>query len=297
MMPGRHTSTRVVGGSAPWIALFVLGVMLLGAAWTVDPDSRMGRVSVDRTWEAPSLSCPSGRDRNGRCVAMLMAGGVHSFLWSGLAAALATGVLGTTFGLLAGHPRSPVSSLVRTMVHALEALPRLVMLIIVYVLWNQRPEVIGLTLGILLAPTLASEVQMRLAGLEQSDFLQATRAHGVSESRVIWFHCLYLSCRGEILRRMVFAFGQMVMMDTAMSYVMKGSISSREVSWGQLLRDLSGAIYDSIWAISDYLLGKSASLQVLGVPQLLFLVSGMAAVVWATSLCGEYLSRRVEVER
>jgi len=228
-------------------------------------------------------------------VAWSIAGGVHSFLVPGLVAALVAGAGGILFGVLEGHVGGIPGRLSRRIMGVLESLPRLVMLVLAFSLSGYSMKVVGVALGLLGMPALASEVAVRFQQLSGTDYLASSRAHGLSRVRIVVHHGLLLSCSGDIVRRMVLTFGQMMVADTTLTYVLGKNLSGTTISWGYQLRRSLDCLYDTLWALEDWLSkGQTAIPWYQGWCQFLSIMLAVLAVLWATLVLGEAAARRME---
>ncbi len=269
--------------------------MLIAALATSGRVGRMDRIDDTRAWAPPSPACITGYDESGRCVAWSIAGGVHSFLLPGVLAALIAGGGGMAFGVLQGYAGGGVGRSSRRLMATLEALPRLVMLVLAFSLAGYSMAAVGMVLGILGVPSLAAEVAVRFRELERSDYFQSSRAHGLRISRIVLHHGLYLSCAGDIVRRMMLTFGQMMVADTTLTYVLGKNLSSAEISWGYQLRNSLDCLYDSLWALEDWLrAGETAIPWYQGWSQFVSIMLAVLGVLWATQVIGEALARQME---
>lgn len=304
--------------------LLLVGVCAAFLA-TIDERDRVdyGNRQLASGWEsAPSLSCPTGRDRDGRCVGRNLMGGVHSFVPAGLAAALLAGLGGGLAGLGGGYAPQPISGITRALLRMLESLPRLAILLLIYRLFDHSIFALGVALGLLSIPQLAEQIFARIEGLEQTDFIRSARAHGMGERRVVWHHILFLSCRGDIIRHVIVVFGNMLVAETSLSYALQSNLSTTEWSWGYQLHRATQALYEAVYSVSAWLTrlqetrgvgeqflgdgtrqggGQTASfadaleyLWTHGIPQFLCVVFAILAVLWATHYLGEWAARAAD---
>ncbi len=292
---GAHRRPWWRGLPATGAAWLIIGGVLLAALVTMNPSLRRDRVDETRIWAPPSATCLTGYDESGRCVAWNLAGGVHSFLVPGLLAACIVGAGGILFGVLVGFVGGPLARLARRLMGTLEALPRLVMLVMAFSLSGYSMLAVGVVLGVLGIPAVAAEVAMRFRELERSDYFQSSRAHGLSTRRIVFHHGLWLSSGGDILRLMVLTFGQMMVADTTLTYVLDKNLSGTEISWGYQLRMSLDCLYDSLWALDDWLRrGETLVPWTRGWPQFLTIMLAVLGVLWATHTIGEGLAQKME---
>ncbi len=290
-----HPGKRRPEGPRVRAAWLVMVGLVVAALATSSDLRRSDRIDDTRAWASPTLTCFTGYDESGRCVAWSIAGGVHSFLVPGLLAALIVGAGGTLFGVLQGHGAQGTRRLSRGVMGMLEALPRLVLLVLAFSLSGYSMTMVGIALGLLGMPALASEVAMRFDQLEDTDYMASTRAHGLGMGRIILYHGLLLSCSGDIVRRMVLTFGQMMVADTTLTYVLGKNLSGATMSWGYQLHRSLDCLYDTLWALEDFLnRGSTAIPWYQGWCQFLSIMLAVLAVLWATLVLGETAAQRME---
>lgn len=299
------------------LALSIIGVAGWSFFSTLDPDVRIGTPASDRGMRPPDASCWSGYDQ-GLCVAQQLKGGVHSFVLPGLWAMLVSVLGGTVLGLSRVSHHSGLARLAQGTEIWLDSLPRLVFLYMAYVLSQHSPQAFGIALGVLSIPGLSQQIHLRVSRLAQTDFIQAARAHGLSESYILLRHLLWLSCRGDMLRHAVSVFGAMVLVQTSLAYALGdlgNGLWETEASWGVLLRASTSGVYDSLFYVGEALLGRSGMavtgpwtfLLALkhglsegwqhGLPQFLWISACLISLLWATRTLVYLSAYHLERER
>ncbi len=271
-------------------AIGVILALVLACVHTAGRTTVCGRIDSTQRYQAPSLQCLLGHDEQGRCMVDNLAGGVETFLAPGALASLVTGVGGILGGLGLGYFGSAPRILSGVSLGLIESLPRLVILLLVYSLWDHSMMALGVALGILLVPALAQQVRVRLRALEAQDYFLNLRAHGLPESRILFYHMIWLTCGGEVLRQMLAAFGNMVILETTLSYVRHGSLASSDCSWGYLLQRSLLSVTELLAVAQHRLRGSPApGGNPLAFLQMLSVMGAFFSVFWAVS----YLGRRV----
>lgn len=97
----RHDQSGMTG--VVILAIFIATAIL---APILIPDAALDVTKADGgRFEGPSLSYPLGTDESGRSVLLLLAWGTRISLTVGIAATIISMVLGTAFGIAAGHFR------------------------------------------------------------------------------------------------------------------------------------------------------------------------------------------------
>lgn len=280
-----------------WGAAGVLAAMLGTAAWTWQEKARLARIHPELRRAMPTWTCPTGYDASGRCVFDDLMGGVHGFLEPGALSVCLTLVVGATLGLVLSRPSLPGRAVFHAAINGLEALPRLAVLLMVFLLSDGSLMAMGGVLGLLCAPALAHQIFERVSRLQRKSFVEAARSHGVPERRVQLYHLLWLSCRGLLLRHAAMAFGYMLVAESSFSYALQLNPSQTERSWGDQLRSATEALYASVarWFFTTSG-GREAGGREAGLEFFQFLaVAGiLMAVLWALHTVGELSARHTE---
>lgn len=264
------------------LTLCIIVFMISLAVLSSNPDVRRGVINDSDAWRDPHFACLTGHDRLGRCVLDTLGGGIHAFLGPGLLAVGICLVGGVILGLSAGYGSRSTKALARAVMNAIESLPRLGVLLIVYYLYGHNAEYVGIALGLTLMPGLAGEIESAIERLGQTEYIRSIRAHGLSESRVVLVHCLWLSCRSIILRQALHAFAQMIMVDMTLSYALQMNMAQDELSWGYLLLSQVATLSESMWALADLITGHPTTINwARGWPQFSSVVLFVVFSLWS----------------
>lgn len=269
-----------------WGALGVL--VLVGVGYFAVGPIRHPQIHDGRSFGVAEWACPTGYTRQGACLLDALMGGTHSFVLPGLlAAALGVGG-GVVLGVALGHDRSPLRVLAQTITALLDALPRLMVVLVVYFLSDHSLLAMGATLGVLSMPTLALMLEQRLLALQATQFIPAARRHGLSEGRLLFFHMLWLSSADLLLAHVLLTGGSMMLLESSLSYAMQVSLSPSEQSWGYLLLDGLPPLYQLATGLGQQGLAYPMPP---GLWPLLCVVLSLLAVQWATLVLGQRLTR------
>ncbi|MFM7200813.1 MAG: hypothetical protein ACKO6N_08480 [Myxococcota bacterium] len=227
-----------------WATLLAVAVAFFV---TLDEHDRMGRIDADHQLEGPSWACVTGYDARGACVLDNLLGGVHAFVLPGTLAALLTLMGGIGAGLLLSCERPSLVIPTRWLLVAVEAVPRLALLLLVQVLSGHHPLALGAAVGLTAMPGLAWQLQERIFRLQQKQAIRAARTHGLSEGWIVLHQLLWLECRGLVWQQALHAFAGLLLAEAALSFALGANSSPTEQSWGSLLLSLRAGIYRPSW--------------------------------------------------
>ncbi len=190
--------------------------------------------------QPPNLRHPLGTDELGRDqLTRILYGGRISLL-VGLSVALASSVIGTAVGAVAGYFGGWVDSLLMRLVDLLLVLPGTALVMVAQKGLGGSLPVIVLVLGFLFWRSVARVVRGVFLALKQQEFVEAARASGASSARIIVSEMLP-SAVGPICVHLTLAAGAAILAESALSFLGFG-IQPPTVSWGNMLAQSRGAV-------------------------------------------------------
>ena len=180
----------------------------------------------------PVQHLPMGTDGQGRSLfVQIVAGARHSYLSSLIAVFVAIG-LGVFLGSLCDN-RYADSGISLFWVQLQETITQLFFLMIILALFssisaewsnvhlrdNMRILVMGFFLGIGFTPKVIRLIQNRLTLFKSEDFVNAVKAHGISQRAIIWKHIIVKNTLTDILVMAVQIWGFAMLMEISLSYI------------------------------------------------------------------------------
>ncbi len=207
------------------------------------PHEALRNVEGDgRIWTSipPRAEFPFGTDELGRDVLSRVVHGARGSLIVGAITGLLVAILGTVVGAVAGYyPGGPDQSLMRftDLVLGLPLLP--VAIVIGRLLpelqflpdWMQEgPWGIGVLLGLLLWGTLARIVRAEFLSLREKEFVEAARAAGARDRRIIFRHILP-NAISPIIVQTTLIVGTAIILEAALSFLGFG-VRPPTPTWG-----------------------------------------------------------------
>jgi peptide/nickel transport system permease protein len=242
-------------GSAIVVFFFLLSIF---APWISPYDP--GAINLQTVLSPPSTAHPLGTDQLGRDVLSRMIWGSQISLKVGF---VSTGIaifIGMILGAVAGYYGRWVDTLIMRAVDIMLCFPTffLILAVIAFLepsIWNIM-IIIGLTgwMGI------TRLVRADFISLKERDFVQAARAIGASDFRIIFSHLLP-NAMASLLVAATFGIAGAILIESALSFLGIG-VQPPTPSWGNILTDGKDNI-DIAWWLSLYP-GMAILLTVLG---------------------------------
>jgi len=207
-----------LAAAAPWLA-------------PLDP----GRQDLGATLAPPSRLHPLGQDTLGRdLLARVLHGGRVSLL-VGLVTVTTSLLLGTTIGALAGWSGGWVDELVMRLVDVLLAFPGLLLAIALTAVLGASLRNVLLALCLIGWTGFARLARGEVLRLRGREFVEAARALGAPDRRILWRHLLP-SLTAPLLVQATFGMAGAIVAEASLSFLGLGA-QPPTASWGTMLND------------------------------------------------------------
>lgn len=206
----------------------------------------------------PSQIHPFGTDLNGRDLLYRVLLGAQISLLVGIAGAVVSFALGTTYGMIAGYLGGSVDSLMMRLVDILYAIPRLIFLLILIsaidpmlratMVEHGLQSVVGYSkifiliacLGFTEWLTMARIIRGQVLSLKSQEFVIAARSIGQSHWNIIWQHLLP-NLIGVAIVYLTLTVPSVILDESFLSFLGVG-VQAPLASWGLLLSDAAQVI-------------------------------------------------------
>jgi len=237
--------------AAPWIVEHALHQSAFHQHMT-DTITLGGRtvdvVSSDGLPVGPNSRYPLGADLIGRDVLSRMLYGARVSLFVaglGTLLALALGLIG---GLLAGFYRGAIDTVISRFVDAMMAIPILLLAIaLASVLRQGSIWVVVLILGLVNWTYLARIIRAEVLSLREQDFVEAARALGAGDGRILLGH-LVPNLVGPLIVFATLSMAGNILLESALSFLGVG-IHAPTPSWGNMIEE-GMLFYNIAWWIT-----------------------------------------------
>jgi peptide/nickel transport system permease protein len=166
--------------------------------------------------------------------------GIQAYFLPGLLSITIALSLGSILGVLAGYRGGRSDAAVGYVTNLVDALPRLVLMLLVIAAFKPGIYTIMAVLGLTSAPTVAMLVKGKIRMLKQRNFIESAVALGISPARIILKHILWYNCRALLLIQATLGMAEAVLLETSLSYLGFG-VQEPTPSWGNMVQ--AGANY------------------------------------------------------
>ncbi|KJQ55900.1 ABC transporter permease [Microbacterium sp. SA39] len=217
--------------------LIVVGVIavtaLVSSFWTpFDPQSS----NIGDRWLPPSWPHLLGTDDTGRDILSLIMAGARTTVFVSVGAGLVATVVGIALAALGALTTRWVRETVAVFVDILIAFPVLLIAMMVSSVWGGSLWVVIWSVGIGFGVNIARVTRPELRRVQQSDFVLAAKASGLTPAQSLTRHLLP-NVAPVFIVQLSWSMAVAVLAEAGLSYLGFGA-SVVEPSWGVLLADL-----------------------------------------------------------
>jgi peptide/nickel transport system permease protein len=219
----------------------VIGVVVIGLAFAVailapliapyDPVA----TNLARPRSAPSMQYWLGADSLGRDVTSRLIFAARASLTVGLAVVSLHALIGIVVGALAGYFGGAWDMLLMRATDVVLAFPLFVVAVAVVAVLSPSLLNVVLVLGLLGWPTVARLVRSGVLSVRTREYVQAARALGASDARILVRHVLP-NVLGPITVAATFGVARAVLLEASLSFLGLG-VQPPTPSWGNMLAE------------------------------------------------------------
>ncbi|HEU5299236.1 MAG TPA: ABC transporter permease [bacterium] len=173
------------------VAALVLGAVLFASAFAapISPHDPYAQ-DYEAMMRAPGGRYPLGTDYLGRDILSRTLYGGRTSLLISIAAIAAGTAAGTVIGLLSGFYGGWLDGIVQRVVDVMQALPSIILALALMAVLGPRTENVVVAIATIIVPGLARIVRGTVLQLREQQFVEAARALGGSDGRVLRRHIL-----------------------------------------------------------------------------------------------------------
>ncbi len=236
--------------TAPWVAPY-------------DPnDQSLRRRLMPPAWqEKGTWDHPLGTDHLGRDLFSRVMYGARISLLVGFSTVIISGTIGVLLGLLAGYYGGKFDTLIMRLVDIQLAFPFVLLAISVVAVVGAGLRNVIIVLGIAGWMVYARIVRGEVLSIREREFVEASRAIGVRDHRILFRH-IFPNFLAPVIVITTFSIANVIILEAALSFLGVG-VEPRIPTWGNMLYD--GREYlSTAWWMATFP-GLAIMLTVLGI--------------------------------
>jgi peptide/nickel transport system permease protein len=183
----------------------------------------------------PSFAHPMGTDDFGRDILGRVIYGAQVSLTVGIVATFISVVLGLIFGALSGYYGGITDSIVMRLTDVFLAFPYILFAILLISIMGMGFMAVLVAIGILGWTTIARVFRSSILSVKQNDYIDAARAMGASDLRIMSRHILP-NALAPIIVYATMSLGGVILTEAALSFLGVG-VQPPTPSWGRMLNE------------------------------------------------------------
>jgi peptide/nickel transport system permease protein len=191
--------------------------------------------SLSQRFKAPGSNHLLGTDNFGRDVLSRVIWGGRVSMLVGVLSVLLAMVLGTIIGLVTGYKGGLIDNLTMRVVDVLMCFPTLILGILFMAALGSGMTSLVIAIGISIAPRFARLCRGAVLSVRQNDFVEAARAMGMSDARIMFRHILP-NVLGDVIVMGALWVGAIIITEASLSFIGLG-VPPPTPSWGRMVRE------------------------------------------------------------
>jgi len=228
---GRFARNRGALVGAVMILVVALTAVLASLIFPVDP---LRIVGPPELWPGDEPDFPLGTDSLGRDILSMIVHGARTTLLIGLFASAIATLIGITVGAVAGYFGGWVDEIVMRAAELFQTIPNLIFVLTIVVILGSTLTNIVLAIGIVSWTSMARVTRAEFLSLRDREFVQACRAMGMGDLRIIVTEILPNALPPVIVLSSLVVAGA-ILFESAVSFLGLGD--PNVASWGRLVGD------------------------------------------------------------
>ncbi len=188
-----------------------------------------------------------GTDTSGRDVFVRTMIGARVSLSLGLLATAVALLIGVTYGAVSGFKGGRLDMMMMRFVDVLYALPFMFFVILLMVLFGRHIWLVFIGVGAVEWLTMARIVRGQTLALKEKEFIEAARAIGALQTRIIARH-IVPNLLGVVLVYATLTVPQVILIESFLSFLGLG-VQEPLTSWGVLIKEGSAELENAPWLL------------------------------------------------
>lgn len=231
-----------------WIAFVVLVALtadLWAQQWLGSPTAADSTQMAANSLLPPSLEHPFGTDVTGRDILVRVIYGARVSMAVGIMATAISTVIGLVLGALAGFYGGIWDTIIMRAADIFLAFPYVLFVVAMIAALGQGLQNVFIAIGILGWPSIARVFRSAILTVKENDYVDAARAMGASDIRIIVRHILPNSV-ASIVVYATMNIGGAILTESALSFLGMGVVPPTP-SWGSMIQAGQAYLQTAPW--------------------------------------------------
>lgn len=252
---------RLLQNKMAVIGMTILGIIIFAAIFApyIAPHDPIKQNILAR-YKAPSSKYLLGTDELGRDILSRIIYGARYSLLIGVISISIALLLGIFLGVVAGYFGGRVDLLLMRLIDILLAFPYILLAIAIVAILGPDLQNAMLAISIVNVPRFARIIRSSVLTIKENEFIQAAKALGASDLRIIVRHLLP-NCLGPLIVQSTLSMASAILSAAGLSFLGLGA-QPPTPEWGAMLSDARSALQIAPWVVTFP--GLAIMLNVLG---------------------------------
>jgi peptide/nickel transport system permease protein len=225
--------------------IFILGMLVMCAVLAPVLAPYSPEEIVESQTLAPSFKHLFGTDDLGRDIFSRTLYGARISLTVGFIAVIISILVGTLFGALAGYYGGIIDSMIMRFVDVMLAFPSIFLILAIQAMLTPNIYNVMVVIGLTSWMGVARLVRGEFLRIRELSYVEAARAIGCSDLRIIFKHILP-NARAPIIVAATLGMAGAILTESALSFLGMG-VQPPMPSWGNMLMDSQAYLFDAPW--------------------------------------------------
>lgn len=242
----RNNKLAVIG--ICWIIFVVIVALtadLWAQQWLGSPTASDSTTMAQNSLLAPCAEHPFGTDSLGRDILVRVIYGARASLSVGIMATAISTVIGLVLGALAGFYGGIWDTIIMRCADVFLAFPYVLFVVAMIAVVGRSLTNVFIAVGILGWPSIARVFRSAILTVKENDYVDAARAMGASDFRIIVRHIMPNSV-ASIVVYATMNIGGAILTESALSYLGMGVVPPTP-SWGSMIQDGQTYLLNAPW--------------------------------------------------
>ncbi|MBI2497496.1 MAG: ABC transporter permease [Opitutae bacterium] len=261
-MPVENTPTEIEPGHSPWAdawhrlrknrlaaggggVLVVLAVLCIVGPW-LSP-YKYYDIDLGSAFAPPNATHWLGTDQVGHDLLVRLCYGGRISLGVGLCATFVALTIGVVYGAVAGYVGGRTDAVMMRLVDIIYALPFTIFVILLMVFFGRNIVLLFVAIGAVEWLTMARIVRSQVMALKKMEFIEAARALGYGNRRIIFRHLLP-NLLGPVIVYTTLTIPAVMLLEAFLSFLGLG-VQPPMSSWGTLIKDGAEKMEEYWWLL------------------------------------------------